>query len=235
MPPCLSSPSRYDKCAAAEEHGAPHALMCDMDTTTSCPSPQPRRIPPQTTSCACMPVVGSHIALGSAVPSGLPQPTFAWLIAAPLPNSARTHSTWPFWLAIHSAVVPVVCNSAQYTQSAQHAVTPAITISIRHVCHSRGARCSPSPQVRHGLDHFLNSVEAQRILPHTPRQCNAIEFTQPTEAWLIATPSPNSARTHSTCPFSLAMCSGVQPVVCHTTEHENRTHHAVMPAITISI
>ncbi len=177
----------------------------------------------------------------------LTQPTFAWLIAAPPSNRARTHSTCPFWLAIHSGVAPVVCDSAQQTQSTQccHACP-------HHLCVTRAAaddHGAPHPFVCDmGLTTSCPSPQPRRVPAHTT-SCTCMpvvgthtalgsavpsSLTQPTEAWLIATPPSNSARTHSTCPFSLAMCSGVQPVVCHTTQHQNRTHHVVMPAIIIS-
>jgi hypothetical protein len=64
---------------------------------------------------------------------------------------------------------------------------------------------------------------------HTqPPPCRAIELVLPTIAWLIAAPPSNSARTHSTCPFWLAMYSGVNPSVCHATRRSHRKHHNLM-------
>jgi hypothetical protein len=65
--------------------------------------------------------------------------------------------------------------------------------------------------------------------------CHAIELAQPTVAWLIAAPMSRSTRTHSTCPLSLAISSGVQPFVCHATRHSHRNHHALMPRLTTAL
>jgi hypothetical protein len=48
-----------------------------------------------------------------------------------------------------------------------------------------------------------------------------IKVTKPTLAWLTAAPLSDNTRTHSTCPFWLAIYSGEALSVCNTTRHTN--------------
>jgi hypothetical protein len=153
------------------------------------------------------------------------QPTVAWSIAAPRSNSARTHSTCPLWLAMYSGVAPLACNTTPCAQYSLYHMTAAAdhhgAVPSPHV-HHRQHPYSPKPStaIRPSAPHKLHMYA--RCLPHIPAhtqppQYSAIQVEQPTVARLIAAPRSNSARTHSTCPFLLAIYSGVAPLVCNTT------------------
>jgi hypothetical protein len=72
----------------------------------------------------------------------------------------------------------------------------------------------------------MHARRLQQIPKQTAPQGQVVDHTQRTGAWLIAAPPPNNARTHSACPFWLAINSGVAPALCLTTRHtaQHSTH-----------
>jgi hypothetical protein len=108
-------------CAAAHYRDAHHDLLCGMGSITS--RPYPPSTPNQLQMHACMQAPReprTHRPPRSrAIHHVLP--TIAWLIAAPPSNSARTHSTNPFSLAMYRGVASSVCNATR-NEEAEHAV-----------------------------------------------------------------------------------------------------------------
>ncbi len=178
-------------------------------------------------------------------------PTAAWLIAAPPSKSARTHTKCPLWLAIISGVAPIVCHATALTpKPSRPQAWPHHRIDTYAAAHSRDAphdlkygigsiTSRPSPRTHTIPAHDTNQLRTHACTQapmkpraHSPLQCRAIELVLLTSAWLINAPPSNSARTHSTCPFWLAMYSGLDPIICHATRHSQRNRHALMPGLT---
>jgi hypothetical protein len=156
----------------------------------------------------------------------LSQPTVAWLIAAPPPNNALMHSTWPSWLAMYSGVAPSICNTTRHTMR-----TPRLHAQPHHLCYTFTCATADDRYDFHPLQKATGKLRKHVCrLPQIPAHTATEEsiktawtLLQPTIAWLITAPPPINARTHSTRPSWLAMYSGVAPSVC-TPHGANTTH-----------
>jgi hypothetical protein len=171
----------------------------------------------------CLPHIPAHTQPPQYSVIQVVQPTIAWLTAAPRSSSVRTHSTCPSKMAMCSGVAPIVCNTtpcAQYSlyhmAADDQGSAPSPYAPHRHHHHSPTHSTGFHPSAQHELHSHAQCPP--HIPAHTrPPLYSAVQVGYLTVAWLIAQPRSNSVRTHSTCPFSLAMYSGVLVSICNTT------------------